>query len=175
MTLLDWIMARVVVNESGCWLWQGSLSKSGYASIWVAGKKQRAHRVLWELTNGPIADGLELDHVRERGCVHRHCINPAHLEPVTHHENLLRGSGFAATNAAKTHCIRGHPFDEPNTYYFDEGRQRHCRACDAIRAAHQRALRGPTAEQAYQREYRERNRDAINERQRARRRRAPAE
>jgi hypothetical protein len=47
-----------------------------------------AHRVAWELEHGPVPDGLTLDH---RCCV-RHCVNPAHLEPVSHKVNCQRRS-----------------------------------------------------------------------------------
>jgi len=45
-----------------------------------------AHRVAWELTNGPIPDGHELDHL----CRTRNCVNPGHLEPVTRAVNCAR-------------------------------------------------------------------------------------
>jgi hypothetical protein len=96
---------------------------------------------------------MVLDHVRERGCVNRHCVNPAHLEPVTNRTNLLRGTGFAATNAQKTHCIHGHEFTPENTKHEKLGRK--CRTCDRtnkrIRLARRRELRllGTLAALAY--------------------------
>lgn len=76
---------------STCWLWTGAIKKSNsYGVVWWDGNMRLAHRVVYELLVGPIAH--ELDHVRERGCVHRHCVNPAHLEDVTHAENLRRGN-----------------------------------------------------------------------------------
>ncbi len=55
-------------------------------------------------------------------------MNPAHLEPVTNRENVLRGETVAAAAAAKTHCIRGHPFDAANTRIRTDG-ARECRTC----------------------------------------------
>src|SRR5438045_883025 len=56
--------------EHGCWLWTGALVGRGYATIWVDGRATLAHRVAHELFIGPIPDGLEVDHVAARGCVH---------------------------------------------------------------------------------------------------------
>lgn len=129
LPLVERIMARVVIDPCGCWLWQGS-TVDGYGTINVSGRIVRVHRLMYELTVGPIPEGHELDHVRERGCRHRHCCNPAHLEPVTHRDNVLRGDGIAARNARKTHCKRGHEFTEANTYRRrDRPGNRECKAC----------------------------------------------
>lgn len=111
-----------------CWPWLGALCE-GYGVIWLGeGRRQlRTHRVAWTLTNGPIPDGLVLDHL----CRNRTCCNPAHLEPVTFVENILRGQGAPAINAAKTECVRGHPFDPANTYITARG-HRSCRQCQRI-------------------------------------------
>ena len=87
-----------------CWLWRASRDRSGYGRFKAATGVVGAHRVAYELLVGPIPDGLTLDHL----CRVRHCVNPEHLEPVTHRENTLRGTGPTAENARKTHCLRGH-------------------------------------------------------------------
>ncbi len=96
-----------------------------------------AHRFAYELTVGPIPKGLTIDHVRERGCILELCCNPAHLEPVTLQENLLRGGTFQAANAAKTHCPRGHPYAGGNLYVRPDGSRR-CRTCACEAAARKR-------------------------------------
>jgi hypothetical protein len=88
--------------------------------------------VVYELLVEPIPDGLELDHVKARGCTSRACVSWWHLEPVTRRQNTLRGSSFAAVNAAKTRCDHGHEFDLFNTYYRPDG-SRDCRKCTARR------------------------------------------
>ena len=93
-------------GPNGCWLWTGACSRRGYGAILADFPDRRmlcAHRAAYEMLVGPIPDGLQLDHL----CRNRPCVNPAHLEPVTGRENVLRGTGFAAENAAKTHCVRG--------------------------------------------------------------------
>lgn len=106
-----------------CWEWRAHVSRSGYGTFSMQGGTKRAHRVAYELVLGPIPDGLTLDHL----CRNTRCVNPRHLEPVTVEVNVLRGSGPAALNALKTHCIRGHEFTPENTIKQKRGRA--CRAC----------------------------------------------
>ncbi len=68
--------------NSGCWFWLGALSR-GYGSL----KNARAHRVAYEMTIGPIPEGLVIDHL----CRVTSCVNPDHLEAVTQAENVRRG------------------------------------------------------------------------------------
>jgi hypothetical protein len=121
-----------------CWIWQGTKHTGGYGIIWAGptsrvGKMLRAHRVMWEMRNGPIPDGLECDHL----CRNRACINPRHLALVTHQENTLRGMAPTAINARKTHCPGGHPYDDANTYTSPDG----WRQCMTCRRLYQRKLR----------------------------------
>ncbi len=110
--------------NSGCWLWLGKVADTGYGKASLAGREVYAHRLFYETHVGPILPGLTLDHL----CRVRLCVNPAHMEPVTRAQNVLRGDGLAARNARKTHCKRGHPLDQANTYVARTG-WRKCRAC----------------------------------------------
>lgn len=131
-------------SDGECWLWTGALQTAGYGSFRVGTRIMLAHRFAYEMLVGPIPTGLTIDHVRERGCVHRNCVNPAHMEAVTPRENTLRGpSTLAAINARKTHCDAGHAFDAANTR--DDGRQRHCRACQREATRRYQARRRATA------------------------------
>lgn len=112
-----------------CWLWRGDHDQKGYGRIAVGGGKRKlAHRFSYELLVGPIPVGLQIDHVKARGCTSLACVNPAHLEPVTARENLLRSSGVTAKNANKTACHRGHAYTEENTEISRTG-SRGCRTC----------------------------------------------
>jgi hypothetical protein len=106
------------------WIWTGRLDRDGYGRIGNRG----VHREVYQLLVGPIPPGREIDHVRRWGCTSRACCSPWHLEPVTSRENCMRGTSFAAVNAAKTECIHGHPFDLFGTYWRPNG-HRDCRAC----------------------------------------------
>lgn len=66
---------------------------NGYGSVSVNRRPYRAHRFYWEQVNGPLPKGLELDHL----CRVRQCVNPAHLEAVTHPENVQRGASAKLT------------------------------------------------------------------------------
>jgi HNH endonuclease len=82
-------------DTAGCWLWTGHLDDDGYGRFTITtapGQRRtvRAHRWAYEHAVGPIPAGYTIDHVRARGCRHRHCVRPDHLEAVTHQENLQR-------------------------------------------------------------------------------------
>lgn len=111
-----------------CWLWIAGRNGSDYGRVQVAGRNRPAHRVVYELVVGPIAEGLHMDHL----CRVPRCVNPAHLDPVPCRENLLRGYGRAALNARKTHCKYGHEFTVENTRLTARG-ARACRACEHAR------------------------------------------
>jgi hypothetical protein len=142
--LRDRILDGVTIDPvSGCWYPNLSTSRDGYAQIHVRidgrWSKRNAHRALYEDLHGP-APGQVIDHRCHTDdatcpggptCLHRRCVNPAHLEPVTNGENLRRGRGVAGVNSAKTECVNGHPFDEANTYVRPASGHRQCRACMA--------------------------------------------
>lgn len=87
-----------VQKTDSCWIWTGTKNPKGYGRIVVMGKPRPVHRVAYELVHGTISDSLHLDHL----CRRRDCVRPDHLEPVTNHENALRGA------RARTHCRNGH-------------------------------------------------------------------
>jgi len=80
-------------DGTGCWIWTGARSPLGYGAVSCGGGvTRRAHRATYELLVGPIPEGMQLDHVKARGCTSTACVNPAHLEPVTNAENTRRGA-----------------------------------------------------------------------------------
>ena len=114
--------------NSGCWLWTGAHNGNGYPVISIArngkgGKNAYAYRLSYEWAKGPIPPDKEIDHL----CRIRWCVNPDHLEAVTHRVNMLRGNTVAAFHAQKTECKRGHPFTADNVYFTANGKG--CVAC----------------------------------------------
>lgn len=97
-----------VAITPGCWLWLASTDGRGYGQFWSGVKLIKAHKWAYQQLVGPVPAGMDLDHVKARGCAHRTCVNPAHLEPVTRKENIQRGRN---ANREKTHCAYGHPLD----------------------------------------------------------------
>jgi hypothetical protein len=121
-----------VEKTNNCWMWKGAIFKrTGYGQANKNGKSIAAHRLAYELTYGiTLPDGhiVEIDHL----CRNRLCVNPKHLELVSHRENTLRGIGLTAKYAKATHCSRGHIYNEINTYHRPDG-GRDCKLCMKIR------------------------------------------
>lgn len=113
--------AKVKVSDRGCWEWTAQIGDKGYARFQLDGRPYRAHRLAYETLTAPVPGELVLDHL----CRVRHCVNPAHLEPVTNRENLRRGEH---RESRKTHCAQGHPFEGENLRISKNG-QRMCRTC----------------------------------------------
>ena len=133
------LLGRATRQPNGCLRWTGAVKPNGYGIAAHEGKVRSVHRLIYTFLVGPIPDAYELDHTchtndvvcpGDGNCLHRRCVNPAHLEPVTHRENTRRGRGFAGINARRTHCPSGHPYDEANTLVSRTG-GRSCRPCHA--------------------------------------------
>lgn len=84
---LERLLLKCERTPDGCLMFRGPLTPKGYAHVWVDGKMRFLHVVTWEEKNGPVPEGLELDHT----CKHRACCEEGHLEPVTHQVNVSRG------------------------------------------------------------------------------------
>lgn len=80
----------VIVGD--CWVFRGAKSHNGYGHLRTRTGCARAHRVAYEIANGPIPAGLHVDHVQKRGCRSRACCRPAHLEAITQAENNRRAA-----------------------------------------------------------------------------------
>lgn len=137
-TLRERFESKVSRTETGCWEWTGARSPQGYGMINVKRNDGRwipttAHRVAYELHVAAIPPGLELDHL----CRNRGCVNPEHLEAVTHRVNDLRGTAPTAVSFRENRCLNGHPFTPENTITRrDRPNSRSCRRC---KNAHARA------------------------------------
>lgn len=119
-----------------CWEWTGRVETTGYGKFSYRGAQVLAHRFVYELLVGPIPSGMQIDHL----CHNRACVNPDHLEPVSARINQLRSMSPSGQNVRKTHCPKGHPYDEENTYVTPNG-GRQCRACRHARAIAKRKER----------------------------------
>jgi hypothetical protein len=140
--VLDRFAEKIALTDSDCIEWLASTNGVGYGSFRLdpeqGSRRVYAHRWSYEYHVGAIPDGLHLDHL----CRNTVCVNPAHLEPVTCRENLLRGVGSPAQNAAKTHCHKGHALAGENLYISPSTGYRHCRTCThASGVARRRAAR----------------------------------
>ena len=112
--------------ETGCWDWNGFLN-DGYGGLYNGLRKVAVHRYSYELRYGTIPKELEIDHL----CRNPKCVNPEHLEAVTHKENMQRGivgESLRMRKLARTHCYRGHPF-APDNVRLDKQGYRVCLQC----------------------------------------------
>lgn len=133
--------AKYEVSVDGCWLWVAYIDSGGYGLFSHNGRPVKAHRFSYEAHVGQIPQGLQIDHL----CRVRHCVNPAHLEPVTHAENIRRGVAndmLLLRQASITHCPQGHEYTQENTRLGKTrsgSNCRHCKECAKIRARNIRA------------------------------------
>ena len=98
-----WKTCYQVDPVTQCWNWIGRI-RSGYGLISNGATYSSipAHRFVYEQMVGPVPEGLELDHL----CRNRRCVNPIHLEPVEHPENIDRGHKPTVNSLA--YCQSGH-------------------------------------------------------------------
>ena len=119
-----------VLSQQECWPWLAHHSPKGYGYFNFEGKNIQSHRISYMLFIGPLPEGKEVDHL----CRNRICQNPWHLQAVTHIVNLHRrigsrkGTHNRLKRPLKAFCLKGHPFDESNTY-IDKYGHRQCKMC----------------------------------------------
>jgi hypothetical protein len=117
-------------SSGSCWLWLGCTNRDGYGRVGFEKSTYLVHRAMYTALVGEIPAGWDIDHL----CKVRNCVNPAHLEAVTHHENMLR----ADIRRRKTHCDKGHELTPENTYEWT-GRKWAGRRCRTCKRAYDRA------------------------------------
>lgn len=121
----------IIDKTSCCWNWTGTVSRNGYGVAHTGRSSMTAHRYVYRRERGPIPAGLELDHL----CRNKLCVNPAHLEPVTHAENMRRHAPFDLRVISNL-CKHGHPLDGIRTR-AQQGR--YCKTCVRLNKRRQRA------------------------------------
>lgn len=145
--LRERLLAKTVIRNNGCWTWQGPPNNWGYGVIRYKYKRYPVHRLSYVfLKNKRIPRNFVVDHL----CRQKLCINPDHLEAVTHGENVLRGEGAAAQNKRKTRCLCGRRYDVSN--------KRGHRRCSSCFKASQKRTR-----QKYLKKYQARDRKYYRE------------
>lgn len=152
-----------------CWEWQAA-ANGPYGAFKWSNRAFNAHRWSYVLAHGCADPELVIDHL----CRNTMCVNPAHLEAVTHEENVRRGIARAAKI---TECTRGHLYDEANTGWYEHPvsheRERFCRACKREKRAESRQDPAVRQQQRdYMREYKKRPEARAAQRERAARDRA---
>ena len=119
--------------NSDCWIWIACIDKNAYGRFndGTGHNTRSASVISYEHLNGPAPKGFHIDHLCRVHC----CVNPNHLEAVPARINLLRGIGFPAIHASRTHCPNGHAYEGNNCILeVDRGYiHRRCRICKNMR------------------------------------------
>lgn len=120
---------RYIVDDIGCWIWQGAVNNKGYGVVYGNGKMLKAHRAMYTLYKGEIAEGMVIDHT----CNVRLCVNPLHLQRVTQKANALakHSNSIGGKYASRDSCKNGHKFSPENTYRHPDGSRR-CHECQKM-------------------------------------------
>jgi hypothetical protein len=142
-TLAERFWEKVDRQAEGCWNWKAAKQHNGYGYLHAGGgktrKPARAHRVSWELHNGPIPEGLWVLHK----CDNPSCVRPDHLFLGDRVDNMndaaAKGRVTTIGQSRKTHCPHGHEYSPENMYVRANG-HRVCRTCH-IRQDHERRAR----------------------------------
>lgn len=124
------LMSVTVDPVTGCWMWNRSLSDSGYVSIKHHGRPIRGHRLSAHLfMDFDLDNPLDLLHHCDRPA----CINPLHTFAGTHQQNMLDMVAKGRHRGARvTHCPKGHEYTPENNALY--GGKKCCRKCHAARA-----------------------------------------
>lgn len=96
-----YIIPFVINLDTGCWDWQKSKVKGGYGRVYNKGKSVPAHKFYYEEKFGEIPENYEMHHK----CGNPGCVNPDHLEAITHTENI-RHRNFTKLSMEKAKEIR---------------------------------------------------------------------
>ncbi len=121
--------------DGDCWRWGTGTGRRPL--IRVEGRAVLVYRLVFEMCNGRIPAGLQIDHIWARGCRWPDCIRPDHLEAVDSRTNTGRGFHPNAVAHRDGTCTQGHPMTEghPNLYVSPDG-QRKCLTCHRDRGRH---------------------------------------
>lgn len=128
--LVSAVVARIYVDDNGCWIWQGAVSSTGYGAIRRQGRMHKTHQIMAASAFGPRPAGAFVCHT----CDVRRCCNPAHLYYGSAKTNIAdaidrgRFRTLGEFRRQTTHCPQGHPYDGTNTFHR-KGGGRGCRAC----------------------------------------------
>lgn len=124
--MLPKYLEEKIIKTDYCWVWMAAYNpKYGYGVVGIPGTRRTksSHKVVYEVLVGQVPEGYVLDHL----CMNPPCVNPEHLEPVTHAENMRRWS------ESMTKCRRGH-FYLPDNLYMTAAGTKQCKTCNRARS-----------------------------------------
>ena len=131
--------ARITPGPNGCILWTASVNRAGYGQISIDGRGRHVHRYAWQRQNGPIPEGMSIDHV----CHNRICVNPDHLRLATTKQNMENRPGAQRNSASG---VRGVHWDKARkkwaAFVSHEGKSYSLGRFESIEDAEKAAIAG---------------------------------
>src|ERR1700743_3513552 len=112
---IEFLTKRKIINEKGCWLFNGPLNEWGYAPFRYKGKYLEAHRFIAHIVHNLDLNNKKLQALHK--CDVPNCFNPSHLFVGTQQQNVrdMWNKRRQGKRRERTQCKKGHQYTKEST------------------------------------------------------------